>query len=320
MMRSGILGLALLVCGCGGDETDGAGAGGTGSGGTGGGAGATACTLAGASVLEDQAYRSLDGVDPELLSLDIYSPARESCEPIPIVVWVHGGAWAIGDKGNGMANKVSLVNGLGMLLVSVNYRLSPSTPSTDPDRVMYPDHPTDVGIALAWIRNHGDEHGGDVNKLAILGHSAGAHLVALVATDQSFLENQGEDLASVRCVGSFDTEGYDVPEALSTASAQQTAILENAFGTDPGVQANASPIHHVTAGKGIPPFLIATRGDVTRKALQESFRQALSDAGVSATMIDATGLSHEEVQDHIGAPGDTLMTPPIVDFLDECLQ
>jgi acetyl esterase/lipase len=185
---------------------------------------------------------------------------------------------------------------------------------------MYPDHPTDVATALAWVRSHASEIGGDAGKVAILGHSAGAHLVALVATDESFLEAKAEALASIRCVGSFDTEAYDVPTALDSATTQQQAILENAFGTDPAVQADASPINHVASGEEIPPFLIATRGGADRQAIQESFRQALSDAGIAASMIDATGLSHEEVQELIGAAGDTVMTPPIVEFLAECFQ
>jgi arylformamidase len=314
--------LSLLLSGlaaCGGGE-GGASSDGAGGGGVGGGGGAAGCALAAATVVEDQPYASIAGVEPSLLSLDYYSPARTSCAPVPIVVWIHGGAWALGDKKNGMPDKVALVNGEGWLLVSVNYRLSPSTPSNEPDRVMYPDHPTDVAAALAWVRSHGSEIGGDVKRMAILGHSAGAHLAALVATDASFLEANAESLSSLRCVGSFDTEAYDVPESLASASAQQQQILENAFGTDPAVQALASPVTHVVAGQGIPAFLIATRGTATRKAIQESFRQALEDAGVDATTIDATGFSHEEVQSQIGAAGDTLMTPPIVDFLRACLK
>jgi arylformamidase len=260
--------VGLLLCACGDDQatTDGAGAAG-GQGGRSATGGAGGCA-SGATVVQDQVYATVDGVDPSLLSLDYYLPARASCEPLPIVVWVHGGAWAIGDKGNGMTDKVALVNGQGWILASVNYRLSPDTPSDDPARVMYPDHPTDVARALAWLRSHGDELGADVSRMAILGHSAGAHLVALVGTDESFLEAEGESLASIRCVGSFDTESYDVPAALASASAQQQAILENAFGTDPVVQAEASPINHVTPDKGIPPFSIATRGTASRKRAQ----------------------------------------------------
>jgi hypothetical protein len=86
------------------------------------------------------------------------------------------------------------------------------------------------------------------------------------------------------------------------------------------VQANGSPINHVAANEGIPPFLIATRGDPDRRALQESFRQALDSAGVNTTMIDAIGLTHEQVQDRIGAAGDMVMTPPLVAFLQSCLE
>lgn len=308
-------GLGLSACGGSPSASNDDAQGGSGGGGVAGGSGG--CTNA-AVVLRDEVYASLAGVDQTLLSLDLYAPSNH-CEPMPIVIWVHGGAWAIGDKGNGMQDKVSLINGQGWLLVSVNYRLSPEVASVDPNRVMYPDHPRDVASAIAWVRSHGAEYGGDVTRIALLGHSSGAHLVALVATDASFLEAEGEGVGSLACVGSFDTEAYDVPRALSSASDQQRMILENAFGTDPAVQREASPIEHVRAND-IPPFILATRGEPSRKAMQESFRAALSDAGVEASVIDASGLSHEEVSDRIGATGDEVMTPPLMSFLEACLR
>ena len=321
-----LVGGLVVMSGCGDEQFNGrSGAGGGqqssfgAAGGGAGGGGAPGCTL-NAAVVEDQPYTVIAGVEPALLSLDIYTPVRTTCDLVPIVVWVNGGSWAVGDKGNKMTDKVALFNGKGWVLISVNYRLSPSPATSDPDRVMYPDHPKDLASALAWVRSHGAEIGGDVSRLALFGHSAGAHLVALVTTDASFLEDEQESLASVSCVGSFDTEAYDIPAALATASDKQKQNLDNAFGTDPETQANASPITHVAAGKSIPPFLIATRGTAERKAIQESFRKALSEAGVGATMIDATALSHSEVNDHIGAAGDSVMTPPILNFLDACLK
>ncbi len=238
----------------------------------------------------------------------------------PTVVWVHGGAWLTGDKSNQMADKIAWFGARRWLLISINYRLSPNPPTSDPSRVMYPAHPTDVAAALDYVHQHATELGADSGRVALPGHSAGAHLVALTTTDESFLAAHGKSLAAVRCVGSFDTEAYDVPAALATASAQQKAILENAFGTQPTLHAQASPQNHVASGKGIPPHLLATRGAADRRAIQEAFRKALADAGVSVTMIDATGLSHAQVNESIGAPGDTVMTPPLLAFLQTCFQ
>ena len=123
----------------------------------------------------------------------------------------------------------------------------------------------------------------------------------------------------MRCTGSFDTEGYDIPGTLTTASAMQRQILENAFGTDPSIQGLASPRNHVAAGKGIPPFLVVFRGGADREATELGFAQALTAAGIPAGTIDANALTHDLVNERIGAPGDTIMTPRVMEFLRGCL-
>lgn len=273
---------------------------------------------AGAPVL-DVPYLAVPGVAPSLLALDIY-PTCAAGAPAPVVIWVHGGAWAIGDKGNAMADKVALWNGAGYAVVSVNYRLSPDTTDLDPARLRHPIHAQDVAAAVAWVHDHIAAHGGDPARMALFGHSAGAHLVALLGTDPQYLGAHQLGPAALRCVGSFDTEGYDIPRTMQTASAMQALILRNAFGDDPAVWRAASPTTHVVAGAGIPPFLTVRRGGADRQATEQAFDAALRAAGVASTQIDASALTHEEVNDHIGAPGDAVMTAPIVGFLDGCLR
>ena len=90
-------------------------------------------------------------VDPKLLSLDIYAPARsDRCKALPTLIWVHGGGWAIGDKSNQLESKRKLFASVGYMLVSINYRLSPVPSSLDPNRIKYPIHPRDVASAVAW--------------------------------------------------------------------------------------------------------------------------------------------------------------------------
>jgi len=313
-----ILLLAALACGCS-DDDNGADAGVAGDG-PGGGDGGQTCAAAAARQALDQVYATVAGVDKNLLSLDVYTPAREAGpgEGAPVVVWVHGGGWAVGDKKNKIADKVALFNGAGHVLVSVNYRLSANPATSDPKRVMYPVHPGDVARALDWVLDNIASHGGDPKRLAVLGHSAGAHLAALVSTDGSFLAAHGHKLTAVTCTGSFDTEGYDIPTNLKTAGAKTRATYENAFGKDPKVWKQASPQTHVASAKGIGDFLLAARGSAGRREMAKAFAAAVTATGAKATIIDASSLDHAGVNEAIGKKGDTVMTPAIKTFLKGC--
>lgn len=103
-------------------------------------------------------YKTINNVDPNLLSLDIYH-FDEPTELKPVVVYVHGGAWAIGDKANSIGNKKALFSSLEYIFISINYRLSPSTFSTDPSRIKFPAHNEDVADAVKWIYDNVDDYG-----------------------------------------------------------------------------------------------------------------------------------------------------------------
>lgn len=259
--------------------------------------------------VRDIAYESIGGVDANLLSVDVY-PTTVAC-PAPVVVWVHGGGWRIGDKSNQIADKQQLFNGLGYTLVSVNYRL------TDPsaaDPVRYPTHNEDVAAALAWVHEHIAEYGGNPDRIALLGHSAGAQIVASIATDERYLAAHGLGLDTVSCVAPLDTEGFDV----RLQGRYGTQIYLDAFGTDPAVWGDASPITHVAPGKQIPSHLLVRRGTAGRQRLLALYEAALTQAGVPFATIDAVGLTHGDVNNRIGALSDTTMTPAVTSFLTEC--
>ncbi len=95
------------------------------------------------------AYESIPGIDPDLLSLDVFPPPH-GC-PAPVVIWVHGGRWRIGDKRNQLSDRIRLFNGAGYALVSVNYRLTDPSSSSP---VRYPSHDEDVAAAVAWVHAH----------------------------------------------------------------------------------------------------------------------------------------------------------------------
>jgi acetyl esterase/lipase len=263
------------------------------------------CTPVVRSTQTDVAYLVRGEASADAMTrLDVYPPAGPICGR-PIVIWVHGGAWSVGDKANQMEHKIPFFNGLGAVLVSVNYRLTVAG-----NGVQHPDHVEDVAAALTWVREHAVELGGAPNRLALLGHSAGAHLVALAVTNPRFLASRGLTAADVACVGSYDSE-YTVSEIVA-----RDAQYEAVFTADPKVWADASPSAHVRPG--LPPIQLACRGSKSRVAQCEAFGAALSAAGNSATRIDASSLSHEEVNSEIGRPGDAVMTPAVAEFLRSC--
>lgn len=272
--------------------------------------------------LSDLPYATVPNVDPGLVSLDLWRPDPLDASALaPVVIWVHGGGWRRGDKANGCCDKVNLFVGRGWIFASVNYRLSPDPPELgDPDRVRYPVHEQDVAAAVAWLYSNVADYGGDPSRMALLGHSAGAHLVAIVSTDASFLGAHGLGLEVIRCTGSLDTEGYDIPDTMADPTDEQSALYENAFGSEPAVWAQASPQTHVAAGRDIPPFLLVSRGSDDRRAQVAAFAESLIEAGVSATVIDAAGYSHAEVNQKIGDPKDHVMTPAVMSFLEACFS
>ncbi len=169
-------------------------------------------------------------------ALDLYTPgglgpnARR-----PLVVYVHGGGWYSGDKGNKIADKAALFTRLGYVFASVDYRLSPTptgSPNADPDRVRFPDHPHDVGEAIGWLNRHVADYGGDPKRILLLGHSAGAQIISLVATDPSYVEAYGVEPWKIAGAISLDTDSFDIREqATQTQNLQNRALIWNGFAT-----------------------------------------------------------------------------------------
>jgi len=265
-------------------------------------------------------YASYPGVDPNLTSLDVYIPPAgdHGCVGRPMVVWVHGGAWTGGDKSEYMDDKIALFNGEGYVFASVNYRLTdPGLPTPAP---RYPVHDQDTADAVAWLVHHAGEIGGDAGRVAVLGHSAGGGITAAITTDGQYLGRDDLQLGAIVCAGSMDGEGYDVVAGASTSPPDVQPIYTDAFGTDPAVWAEASPTPHVAAGKGIPKYFVAARGSDWRVTQHLAFIDALRQAGVPTTVLDSRELEHADLTTLVGAPGDTIVTPALTDFLGGCFK
>lgn len=267
-------------------------------------------------LVETVQYKSISGIDPNLLSIDIYH-FGDIIPNKPVVIWVHGGGWRKGDKSQGLNNKLHLCSEMGYIFVSVNYRLSPYPGSSDPNRIMYPIHNNDVADAVKWVYDSIANYGGIKEKIVLLGHSAGAHLVSLTGTSNLFLPARSIPLNAIKGIASIDTEGYDVSQRVEEADLD---LYRNAFGTDPMILNEASPINHLFSGTNYPRFFIAKRGTLKKTANSLAFINKLQSIGASVTVVDGSQYDHNGINRAIGAPNETAVTDPFKTFLIQCFQ
>jgi acetyl esterase/lipase len=239
--------------------------------------------------------------------LDIYAPASGSGHPV--VLWIHGGGWRSGDKAR-VQRKPPWLNEHGFVLVSINYGLHPAAD--------YKQQAGDVAQAVRWVRDHAAEFGGAPDRLFLLGHSAGAHLAALVGTDARYLAAKKLQLSDLAGVVLVDGACYDIPLQVEQSRLPRAQELyRTVFGSDVAVQRDASPIAHIAANQGIPPFLIlhvAQRADSRQQS--QALAQRLTSAGVSATVVSAQGKTHATINRELGTAGDA-PSQAVLRFLEE---
>lgn len=192
-----------------------------------------------------------------------------------MVVWVHGGGWYQGSKASAAELKAERFTRAGFLFVAVNYRLSPSPddPGRGHGRLRFPTHVRDVARAVGWVDRRIAAYGGDHRRVVLMGHSAGAQMVALLGARPHFLHAAGVSPSVIRGVVALDAIGYDVRALTDPARRPMgewmQAMFWNAFGTpeeearQPGWDA-ASPLTY--ADRGDPPFLMVVPTSVPYRA------------------------------------------------------
>lgn len=262
------------------------------------------------------AYR--DGPEAEgcRSRVDIFRPKGQANCPVAIVV--HGGAWIMGDnRCCGLYSSVGeFLASRGIVAVLPNYRLSP--------RVKHPQHAQDLARAVAWTQAHIAEYGGCPEQLFLVGHSAGGHLAALLATDEKYLRAEGLDTADIRGVvavsgvyripeGELDLtwsgdsdKAFRLDEVLPVRGGgrrrlhlpgipMKVNVFGPIFGNEPQARADASPINHVRPG--LPPFLLFNADndlpmlpDMTRE-----FCRVLQDNGCEARQLLVADRNHNSL-------------------------
>ena len=251
---------------------------------------AEARSEAGVVRITEVPYAAVEGVDPERLSLDVY--VREGLADAPVILYVHGGGWRRGSKAQALF-KPAVLAPAGYLFASMNYRFRPEA--------SLEEMAMDLAAATVWLRDHAAKYGGDPERIFLMGHSAGAHLVSLVGTNGTLLERAGGSLEDLRGVISLDTAMYNVPLQMEVAGGSQ----REAFDEDPAVWRRVSPWHYVEAGKGIPPFLLfISDGRAAGPVQAIPFTNRLREAGVEASAHEIAGRAHSPIDNMIGTEGD----------------
>jgi acetyl esterase/lipase len=186
--------------------------------------------------------------------LDIWRRADLSSDGrAPVLIQIHGGAWVMGSKESQALPLMSHLAERGWVCVAINYRLSP--------RATWPDHIVDVKRAIAWVKDHIAEYGGDPDFVVITGGSAGGHLSSLAALTPNDPEYQpGFEEADTRVQGAVPFYGvYDWINRDGTGSEDMQVLLEDRvfkakLEDDPETWDRASPMARV--GPDAPPMFL----------------------------------------------------------------
>ena len=215
------------------------------------------------------------GSDPHQ-RLDVYVPDRAGSQQRPLIVFWHGGRWSFGDKADYRFVGAALTE-LGCIAVLPNYRHYPD--------VKMPGFMQDAAEATLWAAQHGVEFGADPGRLHLMGHSAGAHIAALVALDPRYFAAVARPMPPI--AGVIGLSGpYDFLPLLE-------ADVQDMFGPPP-IYPDSQPINFVRAGA--PPMLLVhgLKDDTVWPKNSRNFASALRARGVPVTLRLYSKLAHAD--------------------------
>lgn len=218
-------------------------------------------------------------------AIDVYVPP--GAQGAPVLVMVHGGAWKIGDKANSgsIENKLKHWLPRGYVFVSVNYRLLPEA--------IAEGQAQDVAAAMRLVQARAGEWGGDPKRIVLMGHSAGAHLAALLSARPDMV---GRPWAGTVVLDSAAMKVSTVMER------RHPAFYDEAFGADPAGWARVSPMDQWT--RSAAPMLLVCSSQRPDKPCGEAraFADLTARAGVTTPVLPQA-LSHADINRTLGLPG-----------------
>jgi acetyl esterase/lipase len=228
------------------------------------------------------------------LALDLHLP--EGAGPFPVIVYIHGGGWATGDKEGGPAIRQA---GRGYAVASINYRLS--------WEAKFPAQTEDCKAAVRWLRANAQTYSLDPDRIAAWGSSAGGHLAALLGTTGGVAElegSAGNPQYSSRVQAVIDwfgpTDLLKIQEQSLSCDlidhnslfSPESQLIGCALPACPDKARRASPISYVSADD--PPFLImhGTNDCLVPPLQSQDLYQALVSSGASARLKMIEGAGH----------------------------
>ncbi len=223
--------------------------------------------------------------------LDVYTSEVTPASGAPVLLQVHGGGWTIGNKDQQGLPLMQHLAAKGWVCVAINYRLAPRDP--------WPAQIVDVKAAIAWIKEHIAEFGGDPDYIAITGGSAGGHLTALAAVTPNAPEFQpGFESADTSVQVAVPYYGvYDWAGASGLRSAElmrdtflAPRIVRRRFADAPEVFEQASPLLRVTPDD--PDFFVI-----------HGSRDTLVDPGQARAFVQALRASSKRTVTYAELPG-----------------
>lgn len=220
---------------------------------------------------------------------DVYLPKRT--ENAPTIVYVHGGGWRRGDKAmRGLIEaKQKRWTAAGAIVISTNYRMLPDTDPLEQAR--------DIARAVAKAQETVATLGGDPDGFVLMGHSAGAHLVGLLAASPEMAREFGVKpwRASVLLDGgAIDTE--------ATMRGRNLPLFDNAFGDDPAYWRAASPVAQIGA-RTAPVLAVCASGRRDSCPANRVFLDKAARYG-TRTQLLAKPMSHMEINRNLGEDND----------------
>lgn len=238
-------------------------------------------TRVNATKYADVAY----GSDPAQ-KLDVYAPPQAA--DAPVIVMVHGGGWAIGDKSHlgVVQNKVNHYLPQGYVFVSINY---PMLPANKPDV-----QADSVAAAITYVQAHATEWGGDPTNVVVMGHSAGAHLAALVSAQS----DRYPDLQPWKGTISLDSGALDLVTLMQN---NRLPLYTRAFGDDPAYWEAMSPL--AALHQATEPILLVCSTQRRHSCDEASaFADAARALGTDVTLLPEN-LSHGQINKSLGTKG-----------------